>query len=76
MILPGHFVGDWTGVEPEMTSQSSCESFKNLFQHLGLATKPEKEQLPSPKQKALGVIVNAQAEALTTEICPKKNARR
>ena len=80
MILNGHFVDDWTGGEPAMTCQSACESFKNLFQqHLGMATKPEKEQpeqLPSPKQKVLGVIVNAQAEALTTEICPKKNARR
>ena len=43
-----------------------------------MATKPEKEQpeqLPSPKQKVLGVIVNAQAEALTIEICPKRREK-
>jgi hypothetical protein len=39
VILTGHFVDGWTGVELEVTARSSCMTFKSFFQHQGLAMK-------------------------------------
>eukprot|EP00435_Cladocopium_sp_Y103_P052359 s456_g16.t1 len=75
LILAGDFVDDYTGVELSATSTSSCICFKEFFQKLGLAMKPEKEQMPAAKQKLLGVIVHAQDDKLSVETCPKRRDR-
>ena len=75
VILNGHFVDDWTGIELPATVQSSCEAFKTFFQLLGLDMKPEKEQLPAGSQKVLGVIIKVKDENLVVEICPKRRER-
>ena len=51
VILTGHFVDDSTGIELA-TSQSSCETFKAFFQHLGLSMKPEKEHHRQPSRRS------------------------
>ena len=75
VILTGHFVDDWTGVELAATAASSCSCFKSFFQQLGLAMKAEKEQPPSTRQKVLGVIIHIQAHEVTVEMCPKRRQK-
>lgn len=75
VVLTGHFVDDWTGVELPATAASSCSSFKTFFEHLGLDMKPEKEQPPATSQKVLGVIFEVTDEMLLVAICPKRRDR-
>eukprot|EP00435_Cladocopium_sp_Y103_P052567 s601_g16.t1 len=72
VTLAGHFVDDFTGVELPAAALSSCRCFKEFFQKLGLAMKPEKEQPPAWEQKLLGVIIHAEEDYLTVKTCPKR----
>ena len=75
MVLTGHFVDDWTGIEPTATADSSCWAFKQFFEHLGLSMKPEKEQAPSSCQKVLGVVIRVAQDRVTVEICPQRKRK-
>ena len=71
-IAVGHFVDDFTCIDPADLSDSSFKSFRDLYALLGLNMKPSKEQPPNPRQRVLGVFVSVSDHQITLEACPER----
>ena len=57
-IVMGHYVDDFTGVEPSASSDSACESFEKLNEIIGTKMKAKKKQSPAPQHPLLGVNIS------------------
>ena len=57
------------------TAHSSCETFKELFDHLGLHMKPSKEQRPAHQQKMLGVQVSIGHDHVQLSACETRKSK-
>ena len=76
LLIPAcHFVDDFMSVDPMPLAHSSCETFKALFQQLGLHMKPSKEQRPDHSQKILGVQVSITAHQVQLTACESRRGK-
>ena len=55
--------------------QTACDSFRDMFQELGLCMKKSKEQPPNTQQKVLGVIITVRDESLMVEAFPDRKQK-
>jgi hypothetical protein len=60
LVLLGHFVDDFNGAEADDTADSAFQAFGEMFDVLGVVTKPSKAQPPLGTQRVQGVWISAQ----------------
>ena len=72
ILMVGHYVDDFAGLDHPDLADSGCDSFCQCFQLLGLDTKASKEQRPAFSHKLLGVIVTITNEDVVVSPCPKR----
>ena len=76
LLIPScHFVDDFMSVDPMPGAHSSCESFKDLFRHLGLHMKPSKEQRPAHQQKVLGIEFSITDDHIVLAACETRKQK-
>ena len=75
MVLALHYVDDVGGPEPSWAATSSCATFRELCDIIGIRVKPSKEQLPAPLQKVLGVWISIQSEWVEVQPDPERLRR-
>ena len=71
-VLALHYVDDVGGPEPAWAADSSCSTFRELCDIIGIRVKPSKEQRPASLQKLLGVWIAVLADHLEVKPDPTR----
>ena len=74
-LVGGHFVDDFTGVDLPELAASAFYSLADLFQELGLQTKPSKAQEPAPRHVVQGVEMTIEAHGVSLRPTPSRVAK-
>ena len=68
----GHYVDDFNAIEAASTAQSTFETFADMFDTLGLRTKPSKAQAPAVRHVIQGVLFELMADGVRLAPTPER----
>ena len=74
-VVGGHFVDDFSGVDLPELAASAFYALADLFQELGLQTKPSKAQAPAARHVVQGVEMSIEPDGVSLRPTPARVAK-